>query len=590
MSNHPNDIARRARIGSIALWVAFAFLVVSFFRAQVVEHDRYRLRSEENRLRAIPLPAPRGIIYDRNGEVIAENLPGYSVSIAASKNADSLRAELNRLSAVIPITERQVEAVLRRYRREPHRPTVVIADASFDIISVLEEQRINFPQLIIQSVPKRFYPDGPAVSAFVGYTGEINEDELNLPEYEGYKPGHSIGKGGLEKQYERELRGREGVRYDEVDARGRVVRRASPDMEIAPEAPPSLQTNLDLDLQRFIAGLFGDSLEGGVVAMDPNDGAVLALYSAPAYDPNRFTGGIPVDYWDALMQDKRRPLFNKAIQGLYPPASTYKLFTVVTALEHNLVTFDEKMAVPCRGGYQFGNRFFKCWDRKGHGDVDLTRAIEMSCDTYFYQLGLRIGLSRLLAGGVSVGSRRKTGIDLPEERTSKYPYGVEYYNELYGPRNWSNAVILNLSIGQGENSQTVLNMAHMYAALATDGQAPRPALVTRSAPVKQRLFKVTPEQMEGLQASLTGVVSSGTATRSRLEGVVLAGKTGTAQQSGPEGDHAWFVGYAPAEDPKIVVAVMLEFGISGSRAARIASAIIGHYLKVTPRSSIQTRG
>ncbi len=590
MSNHPNDIARRTRLGIIGLGLIFGSLAIAFFRAQVLDHDRYKLQSEENRLRAIPLPAPRGIIYDRNGEVIAENLPGYSVSIASAKNSDSLRSELKRLGEVIPLTERQIEAVLRRYRREPHRPTVVISDASFDIISILEEQRINFPQLIIQSVPKRFYPDGPAVSAFVGYTGEINEDELNLPQYEGYKPGHSIGKGGLEKQYERELRGREGVRYDEVDARGRVVRRASPEMAVDPLAAPSIKTNIDLDLQRFIANLFGDSLQGGVVALDPNDGAVLALYSAPAYDPNRFTGGIPANYWDSLMSDKRRPLFNKAIQGLYPPASTYKLFTAVTALQHNLVTFDEKMTVPCHGGYQFGNRYFRCWDRKGHGNVDLTRAIEVSCDTYFYQLGLRIGLSRLLAGGVSVGSRKKTGIDLPEERTSKYPYGVEYYNEVYGARNWSNAVILNLSIGQGENSQTVLNMAHMYAALATDGQAARPTLVSRSTPVKERLFKVSPEQMEGLKRSLTGVVSAGTAARSRLTGVVLAGKTGTAQQSGPEGDHAWFVGYAPAERPTIVVAVMLEFGLSGSRAARIASAIIGHYLKVTPTSAIQTRG
>jgi penicillin-binding protein 2 len=591
MSLHPNDIARRARMGSIGLGVIFAILIGAFFRAQVIEYDRYKLQSEENRLRAIPLPAPRGIIYDRKGEVIAENLPGYSVSIAAAKNVDSLRADLERLSTVIPLTQQQKEAVVRRYRRDPNRPTVIISDASFDVISVLEEHRINFPQLIIQSVPKRFYPDGPAVASFVGYTGEITDAELNKPEYAGYKPGQVIGKVGLEKQYERELRGREGVRYDEVDARGRVVRQASPKMGVDPQPAPVLNTNIDLDLQRFVVSIFGDSLQGGAVAMDPNTGAVLALHSAPSFDPNRFTGGISIDYWRTLSNDPRRPLFNKAIQGTYPPGSTFKLATAVTALEHGLVTFDERMPVPCAGGYQYGSRYFRCWDRKGHGNVNLARAIEVSCDTYFYQLGLRIGLSRLLAGGVSLGANGKSGIDLPEEGRSTYPSGVEYYNKRYGPRNWTNAVILNLSIGQGENSQTVVNMAKFYTALATDGHAVRPTIMKHSSPERERIFRLSPEQMENLRKALAGVVApGGTAAGSRIEGVMLAGKTGTAQQSGKEGDHAWFVGFAPADKPTIVVAVMLEFGLHGSRAARIASAIISHYLKVTPRTAVQMAG
>ncbi len=591
MSVHPNDIARRARMGSIGLGVIFALLAGAFFRAQVVEHDRYKLQSEENRLRAIPLPAPRGIIYDRHGAVIAENLPGYSVSIAASKNADSLNAQLERLSTVISLTKEQREAVVRRYRRDPYRPTVVISDASFDVISVLEEHRINFPQLVIQSVPKRFYPDGVGVASFVGYTGEITDAELNMPQYDGYKPGQLVGKGGLEKQYERILRGREGVRYDEVDARGRVVRQASPEVGLNPQPAPALHTNIDLELQKFVVNLFADSLQGGLVAMDPNTGAVLAIYSGPSFDPNRFTGGIPADYWQQLLTDKRRPLFNKAIQGTYPPGSTFKLATAVTALENNLVALDEKMPVPCRGGYQYGTRYFRCWDRRGHGNVDLIRAIEVSCDTYFYQLGLRLGLTRLLAGGISLGSREKSGIDLPEERTSRYPYGVEYYNKQYGPRNWSNAVILNLSIGQGENSQTVVNMAKMYTALATDGHAARPEIVKQSTPDRERIFKLTPEQMDGLRKALAGVVApGGTAAGSRIQGVMLAGKTGTSQQSGTEGDHAWFVGFAPADKPTIVVSVMLEFGLHGSRAARIASSVIGQYLKTTPLNAVQTGG
>jgi len=318
MSFHPNDIARRTRLSSIILAIGFVALLGAFFRTQVVDHQNYATQSEENRLRAIPLPAPRGIIYDRNGQIIAENLPAYSVSLIAP-NEDSLRAALNTLQPTLQLSPNDISAAVRRFRRAPTRPTVVLPDASIDVISVLEEHRIDFPRLIIQSVPKRYYPDGQVVASFVGYTGEISEDELNKPQYAGYKPGEIIGKGGLEKQYESDLHGEEGERYDEVDARGRPVRGVGPRPEREPRGAPALKTNIDLDLQKFIAQTFGDSLQGGAIAMDPKNGAVLALYSAPSFDPNRFTGGIPADYWKQLNTDPRRPLFNKIIQGTYPP-------------------------------------------------------------------------------------------------------------------------------------------------------------------------------------------------------------------------------------------------------------------------------
>ena len=594
MSVHPNDIARRSRIASLGVAALLVALASAFFNAQVLQHDRYKLQSQENRLRAIPLPAPRGTIYDRAGNIIAENLPGYSVSLLPS-NVDSLRAALKQLSTVITLTPDEIEQAVRRYRRDPNRPTVIISDASIDVISVLEEHRINFPRLIIQSIPKRFYPDGPAVASFVGYTGEITDADLNNPAYEGYKPGQLVGKGGLEKEYEKELRGTEGVRYDEVDARGRLVRQASERIDLMPESAPPLYTNIDLDLQRYTASIFGDSLQGALVALDPHTGGVLALYSAPSYDVNRFTGGIPADYWKQLLTDDRRPLVNKAIQGRYPPGSTFKLATAVTGLEGGIVSLDSHMPEPCTGGYQYGNRYFHCWDKRGHGDIDLSQAIEKSCDVYFYQLGLKIGLSRLIAGGVSLQLRDKSGIDLPEEKRALFPYAVDYYNKTYGARGWSNSVTLNLAIGQGEDAQTVVNMAKFYAALATDGRAPQP-FVARHAPVKEQVFKLTPEQMDGLRKALAGVVQAGgTAASARIQGVVLAGKTGTAQTgkfvNGTELNHAWFVGFAPADDPKIVVAVMIEFGGHGGRAAHVASSVISHYLKVVPVSSqLQTEG
>ncbi|HEY9516282.1 MAG TPA: penicillin-binding protein 2, partial [Gemmatimonadaceae bacterium] len=508
MSFHPNDLARRARVASWALAALFALLLSAFFRTQIVEHSRYTLQSEENRLREVPLPAPRGIIYDRNNRVIAENVPGYSVSLL-SPAADSLRASLQRLAAIIPLNAEQIDVTVRRYQRAPNRPAVVLSDASFDVVSVLEEHRIDFPGLVIQSAPKRYYPDGATVASFAGYTGEITETELGSARYRSYKAGQQVGKGGLEKQYEDSLRGREGVRFVEVDARGRVVREAGARRDLPPEPGRPLHTNIDINLQRFAAGIFGDSLQGGMIAIDPENGGVLALYSAPSYDPNRFIGGISRDLWKELNDDPRHPLYNKVIQGRYPPGSTWKLATAAIALEDGLVTLDDKMPVPCTGGFQFGNRYFKCWDKKGHGDVTLARAIEVSCDVYFYQLGLKLGLSRLVAGGIQLGSRDRSGIDLPAESRPLFPYkdAADYYDKRYGKRGWSQAAILNLSIGQGENAQTVANMARFYTALATDGTAATPQIV-RHAPDRERLFTLTQTQMDGVRAAMAGVVSA----------------------------------------------------------------------------------
>lgn len=590
MSFQPNAVQERARVASALLFLVFLFLGGSFFRTQVLQGARYHLQSEENRLRELPLPAPRGVIYDRTGRVIAENLPGYAISLLA-RNEDSLRVMMRRIGAVVPVSPEQTGAAVRRYRREPTRPTVLFPDAPFELVSVLEERRLEFPGLIIQSAPKRYYPDGPAVSALVGYTGEISELELGQQQFAEYKPGQQVGKDGIERQYESRLRGQEGARYVEVDARGRVVReQARPDQP--PEAPAALYTNIDLDLQRFVHELFGDSLIGGVVAMEPRSGEVLALHSAPTFDPNQFIGGIPHDYWGELQSDPRRPLYNKAIKGTYPPGSIWKLHTAIIAMEANQVRIDERMPVPCRGGFQFGNRFFRCWDDEGHGDVTLAQALEVSCDTYFYQLGIRIGLQSLVAGGIRLGSRDRSGIDLPAESRSLFPSDPAraYYDRLFGPQGWTQAVSLNLSIGQGENSQTVVNMARFYTALATDGAAARPEVV-RGQSERTQLFTVTPAQLRALQDAMVAVVGTGTARASQLEGISIAGKTGTAQNAqDADRDHAWFAGYAPAEDPKIVVVVLLEFGGGGSRAARIASRIIEHYLKVRVLALPQTEG
>ena len=585
MSFHPNDIRRRGRAANVMIAGVLLFLTGGFFRSQVVQHQKYALQSETNRLRELPLPAPRGIIYDRHDKVIADNVIGYSVSILAQKE-DSLRAVLARLDSTINLTAPQVEQALRRFRRAPTRPTVIIPDASFDIVSVLEEHRTQFPGLIIQSSPRRFYPDGPVVSPFVGYTAEVSESELAQPAYADYKAGQQTGKQGLEKEYESVLRGKEGSQFVEVDARGRIVRQAGARQDLIPVAAPPLRTNIDLDLQKYVAGIFGDSLQGGAVAIDPQTGGVLALYSAPTWDANRFIGGIPAQYWDSLRNDPRKPLYNKALQGRYPPGSTFKLATTVVGLESKMVTMNDHMPIPCTGGMSYGNRYFRCWDKRGHGSLNLTEAIAKSCDVYFYQLGMKVTLERLLAGGVSLHMNQKAGIDLPDEQRPRWPETTDYYNRVYGKSGWTQSVVLNLAIGQGENSQTILNMARFYTALATDGTAARPEIARLKAE-RVKIMNLTDDQLDQVRGALAGVVSNGTAAASAIKGVQLAGKTGTAQSgkftpTGTELNHAWFVGFAPANDPKIVVAVMIEFGGHGTRAAAIASKIIAQYLHVVP--------
>ncbi|HEY2065491.1 MAG TPA: penicillin-binding protein 2 [Gemmatimonadaceae bacterium] len=592
MSFHPNDIQRRGRAANVMIAGVLLFLTGGFFRSQVLQHQKYALQSETNRLRELPLPAPRGVIYDRNGKVIADNVIGYSVSILPQRE-DTLRAVLQRLASTINLTGPQIDQALRRYRRGPTRPTVIIPDASFDVVSVLEEHRTQFPGLIIQSAPRRFYPDGPVVSPFVGYTAEVSEAELALPAYAEYKAGQQVGKQGLEKQYEALIRGKEGSQFVEVDARGRIVRQAGARQDLIPVAGAPLYTNIDLDLQRFIANIFGDSLQGGAVAIDPKTGGVLALYSAPTWDANRFIGGIPAQYWDSLRNDPRRPLYNKALQGTYPPGSTFKLATTVMGLQTGAVTMQDKMPIPCTGGMQFGNRYFRCWDKRGHGFLNLHDAIAKSCDVYFYQLGLKLGLERMLAGGVELHMNEKAGIDLPEERKPRWPETTDYFDRRYGKNGWSKATVLNLAIGQGENSQTILNMARFYTALATDGTAARPE-IARLKPDRVRVSNLTDAQLVEVRDALIGVVAGGTASASAIKGIALAGKTGTAQSgkfvNGKELNHAWFVGFAPADDPKIVVAVMIEFGGHGTRSAAIASKIIQAYLHITPLVDMTTEG
>ena len=326
----------------------------------------------------------------------------------------------------------------------------------------------------------------------------------------------------------------------------------------------ALRTTIDLALQRFVDSLWPPGVRGALVAMTP-DGQVLALYSSPTYDPNLFIGGISHETWQALRDDPANPLYNRAIQGRYPPASPFKLAVAAMALRRGLVNFNSTMPEPCRGSFRYGNRVFHCWLPAGHGRLDLTGAIAQSCDVYFYQLGLKLGLDNLLRDGVGMGFRERSGIDLEGETMSIIPPDVAYFDRRYGPRGWSRGVVLNLSIGQGEIDQTVMNMTRFYLSLSNAAGAPEPYLVRPRAGTLRKL-DLTAGQLEGLRKALVAVVDRGTAAGNRSSDLSVAGKTGTGQNShGP--NHGWFIGFAPAEKPEIVVGAIMEFAEHGTVVA-----------------------
>ena len=568
-------VRERAEIARMVLIGAFLVLAGAFFRTQVLQHEKFQLKAETNRLRPISLTPPRGSILDRNGRVIAENVPGYSVKLLAT-SVDSLRASLAQVRRYVPLDSVQIGDIVDRYRQARYQPALVFGDASFDVIAKLEEHRATLPGLVIQAEPKRLYPAGKSVAHLVGYVSEVNEADLTADRYPGAVLGSIVGKAGLERQYDDTLRGNEGVRYIEVNARGRLVREGAASATLPPTPGKPIVTTVDLELQRFVDSIWPVGVRGALVAMTPT-GEIRALYSAPTFDPNHFVGGISSSEWRKLNNDPAKPLLNRVIQARYPPASPFKLAISAMALKRGLIRLSTHMPEPCRGGLRLGNRVFRCWKREGHGSLDLTGAVAASCDVYFYQLGLRLGLDAIIQDGVLMGFRDKSGIDLENELNPIYPSSQAYFDKLYGPRYWSPpGTTLNFSIGQGENTQTLINMMKFYQGLAGNGETVTPFIVKPTSN-RRRSLGMTQKELDGLRRSLIAVVERGTAAASRRADLAVAGKTGTAQN--PHGDdHGWFIGFAPADKPELIVGGIMEFAEHGTRVAPYVVQTLRRYI------------
>jgi penicillin-binding protein 2 len=335
-------------------------------------------------------------------------------------------------------------------------------------------------------------------------------------------------------------------------------------------------TTVDLDLQQFVDSIWPSGVRGAMVAMTPS-GEIRALYSAPSFDPNHFVGGISSAEWKRLNNDPAKPLLNRVMQARYPPASPFKLAIAAMALKRGLIQLNSYMPEPCRGGMRLGNRVFRCWKREGHGSLDLIGAVAASCDVYFYPLGLRLGLEAIIQDGLLMGFRDKSGIDLENELNPIYPSSLAYFDKLYGPRNWSQqGSTLNFAIGQGENTQTLINMMKFYEGLAGTGEAVTPYIVKPTSNRRQSLG-LTQRELDGLRHALTAVVERGTAAASRHADLAVAGKTGTAQNPHGE-DHGWFIGFAPADKPQLIVGGIMEFAKHGTVVAPYVVQTLRRYI------------
>ncbi len=580
------SVDAREKVGLALVAAAVLFVVFGLFRLQVFQHAELVKQSESNRLRVEPIIPRRGLVLDRNGQRIIDNRPSYTVSVIPAEEVAGVT--ITNLADLLGLDTAQVRKRIVKNTISRYQPAPVKRDVSFEAIAILEEQNTRFPGVTYQTEQVRQYPVGLGAEAFTGYVGEVSREELEKQSSTELRLGRMIGKKGIERQYDRELRGIEGTHYVEVSASGQIIGEYTEKPRQAAVSGADLTLSIDLDLQRACGQALDTFCCGAIVAADPRTGEILALASYPGYDANIFSSVIPESLWATISTDSTHPLLNRPLTGLYPPGSTVKFVTVGAALEEGTVTAGSVLK-PCLGGYQFGNRFFRCWDPGGHGSVTAAHALEQSCDVYMYQIGLKMGIDVLSSYYGRCGFGHVTGIDLPGEAPGLNP-NTEWYDNNYGHNKWTRALVMNNSIGQGEVLVTPLHLVQFYCGLANNGVVDRLHLVRSIAYPDGRVEKIAPKQaftlpftpstmktlLEGMDLVVWG--EHGTARSLRRKDYRIGGKTGTAQN--PHGEnHSWFVGVAPMDNPEIVVCAIVENAGHGSEiAAPVVGKIIDAYM------------
>ncbi len=589
-------------IGAIAvIMVFFAVIFARVFHLQIVEGREYRQMSENNCIRIQTIEPSRGSIFDRNGLLLVDNRPAFDLCLIAN-NTHFVDQTLSRLCDYSGIDETEAfSAWEKRKKSSPFRPLLIKPDINRNVLAAVEVHQFDLPGIVVRVTPRRNYIYDGSAAHLIGYLGEISAADLQKDALHVYRGGDYIGKSGIERVYEEQLRGRRGGRQVEVDALGRVVRVID---RVDAEAGLNVYLTIDHDLQRETEHLLS-GLAGAVVALNPATGEILAMASSPTFEQNQFVTGMSDDAWQALMSNSHRPMINKAVSGSYPPASTFKIITAMAGLEEGVI--HPQFSVYCPGRYRLGNRVFRCWKKYGHGQVNVIAAIEQSCDVFFYQVGHKLGVDRIAEYAKKCGLGRPTGIDLPHENMGLVP-STAWKKRRYGT-SWQKGETLSVAIGQGYDLATPLQLCVLTAAVANGGHLYRPVIVKKIVSPSGRLqstgqlreqigvLPVSEKNLKLIKRGLWQVVNGkkGTARLIQNETAPISGKTGTAQVVGRRKGatssdeenlpdhlkpHAWFVGFAPADHPQIAVAVIIENGEHGSSsAAPVAAQVMTTYLK-----------
>jgi penicillin-binding protein 2 len=591
----------KQRIAGVIACALAAFLVlfIRLIYLQAIMGDEYRRLSLNNSIRLQNIDPPRGRIYDRNGDLLVDNRPSFDVNITL-KDAAPLQHTLEKLSRHLQIPADVLLSQIKQTRgASAYQPRLVKQDVGRDILAAIEVNKFDLPGVSVDVNLRRHYIHERMAAHLIGYLSEISPTELKSGSYPDCRSGDLIGKFGAEKGYENLLRGKRGGRQVEVNANGLVMRILK-----TVEAEPGHNVYLTTDQQlQHRAEMLLEGVVGAAVAIEPDTGQVLALASSPSFDQNFFVGGITHEQWDLLISNPFRPMSNRAIQGEYPPGSTYKIITALAGLEEGVI--DDQTTMNCPGYYRFGNRVYRCWLKGGHGKVDIIKAVEESCDVFFYQVGDRLGVDRLAWYAKAFGLGSPTGIFLDQEAHGLIPTAAWKKKRTGIP--WQKGETLSVAIGQGFNLATPLQMAVLAAAVGNGGNRYQPMLLDRiqsadgevlqkNEPRLTGKLPISPFNLDLVKLGLWKVVNGekGTARGSRLADIDLSGKTGTSQVVSRKEDettaeedipihlraHAWFVAYAPSEQPTIAVAVVVEHGEHGSGAAApIAREMIKTYLR-----------
>jgi len=573
---------QRLIIFTIVVVIAFITLISRFFQIQVYQHNTYQTKAEANRIKAVTRNAPRGLIIDRNGKILVDNYPTYVLSCIPIEIEDK-NALIKLISKLTGLDSLFLRQNYSKYYRNRFSPTRLAKDLSFQHISVLEEHKSELHGIQITQFPERYYPTQISGTHFLGYVNEVNQNiRGKISDKKQYELGDLIGWHGLEKEYEPELRGEKGVKYIEVDAFGREVGNVDEYKDIPPKPGNNLKLTIDAKLQLLLEGLMSN-YQGVAIVSNPKNGDILSYVSSPSHAPDLFTGSVSSETWSNILNNPGRPLVDRVSSGLYPPGSTLKMITALSLLDKKLI--DPKWATTCTGSYFYGDRTFRCWNENGHGEVDLRKAIAQSCNIYFYKVVQRLTLTEWSETCKQFGFGKKTGIDLPIEKTGVVPT-KDYMNNRYGRWGWSKGAMLNLTIGQGDVLVTPLQMLHYINQIATHGNANLLHLVQKKSEKPSHRPAFSSKTWKKIERYLTEVVydnkGTGKAANPNIKNVIISGKTGTAEN--PHGEpHAWFVGFGKKENDIISMVILIENGgHGGETAAPIAREVFSsHFNKST---------